>query len=114
MTSTAVWASVNYYAYDGSDADFEKLSANCSFVKSNGLKMNYGDFNIHNIVRDWVLKSIVDEVKMYDDDGNVAPSGAASDSEIKAMRGKCYYQNYNGFNLSRDSMTLKDRMTEEY
>ncbi len=107
-------ASVNYYVYDGSDADFEKLSANCSFVKSEGLKARYEDFNIHNIVRDWVLKSIVDEVKMYDGDGNVAPSGAASDSEIKAMRGKCYYQNYNGFNLSRDSMTLKDRMTEEY
>ncbi|MDE6614024.1 MAG: hypothetical protein K2K24_00790 [Clostridia bacterium] len=109
-------ASTSYYKYDTSDASFEKLSKNCAFVKSEGLKRAYGDTSIHNVTRDWVLLSIVDDVLMYEQDSDIlAPSGAASDEDIMAMRGKCYYQNYRGFNLSMDSMTLfADRKTEQY
>lgn len=107
-------ASTTYYKYDGSDADFEKLSKNCSFVKSAGLLKAYGDFNIHNVTRDWVLLSIVDKEFMKDDNENIAPSGAASDEQIKSMRGKCYNQNYRGLSLSQDSMTLVDRTAEKY
>ncbi|MDE5616530.1 MAG: hypothetical protein K2I78_01930, partial [Clostridia bacterium] len=107
-------ASTSYYDYDGSDESFEKLSKNCVFVKSEGLKAGYGDFNIHNIVRDWVLISIVDEVELSDQNGDVAPSGAASDEQIKSMRGKCYYQNSKRLDVDGDSMTLKDRSDGKY
>ena len=106
-------ASTNYYKYDGSDESFEKLSKNCAFVKSAGLMARYGDTNIHNVTRDWVLISIVDEVPMYDVNGDIAPSGAVSDEEIKSMRGKCYNQNLRGFNLLEDSMTLVDRTVDK-
>jgi len=107
-------ASTSYYDYDGSDESFEKLSKNCAFVKSEGLKKGYGDFNIHNIVRDWVLISIVDEIVMSDQNDDVAPSGAASDEEIKSMRGKCYYQESRRLNVDSDYMTLIDRNAEKY
>ena len=107
-------ASTAYYKYDGSDASFEKLVKNSTVVKSVGLKNKYGDTNIHNIVRDWTLLSIVDGVTLYDQDGNVAPSGSASDDQIKSMRGKCYNQVYKGFDLSKDSMLLVDRSKEKF
>ena len=106
-------ASASYYKYDGSDPSFEKLSQNTAVVKSDGLKNRYGDTNIHNIVRDWTLLSIVDEVLMYDQYGNIAPSGGASDEQIKSMRGKCYNQVYRGFDLSKDSMVLVDRSVDK-
>ncbi|MDE7349361.1 MAG: hypothetical protein K2N53_06840, partial [Clostridia bacterium] len=90
-------ASTAYYKYDGSDTYFEKLSQNATVVKSNGLKNKYQDTNIHNIVRDWTLLSIVDEVILRDQNGDIAPSGGASDEQIKALRGKCYNQVYQGF-----------------
>ena len=107
-------ASTLYYKYDGSDKSFEKLIKYSTVVKSEGLKDRYGDLNIHNIVRDWTLLSIVDNVKMYDQNSNLAPSGAASDNEIKSMRGKCYYQTYNGLDLSKDSLKLINRETETF
>lgn len=107
-------ASTSYYDYDGTDPDFEKLSENCTFVKSEGLKKKYGDLNIHNITRDWVFLSLVNNVILYDQNGDVAPSGAASDEQIKALRGKCYYQTYEGLDLSKDSMLLKDRSDGTY
>ncbi|MDE5756681.1 MAG: hypothetical protein K2I23_06290 [Clostridia bacterium] len=107
-------ASTMYYKYDGSDQNFEKLSKVASVVKSNGLKEKYGDTNIHNLVRDWTLLSIVDKAVMYDQDGNLAPSGGATDEQIKAMRGKCYNQTYKGFDLSKDSLRLVDRATEQF
>ena len=107
-------ASTAYYTYDGSDADFEKLSNSCAIVKSAGLKSKYGDFNIHNVTRDWVLLSIVDKVAMLDQNGNIAPSGAATNEQIKSMKGKCYNQNYKGFSLFDDSMSLVNRATEKY
>ena len=107
-------ASTSYYKYDGSDVSFEKLSKNCAFVKSEGLKRAYGDTNIHNVARDWVLLSIVDNEIMYDQNGSVAPSGAASDAQIKQMRGKCYYQEYKGLSLDLDSMELIDRSSDKY
>lgn len=102
------------YEYDGSDPYFEKLSDCCTFVKSVGIKNAYGDQNIHNIVRDWVLLSMVDGVVLYDQNGDVAPSGGATNDQIKALRGKCYYQVYRGFDLSKDSMELKDRTDGTY
>lgn len=107
-------ASVNYYGYDGKDKNFEKLIKYTTVVKSEGLKEKYGDTSIHNIVRDWTLLSIVDNVKMYDQNGNLAPSGAANDNEIKSMRGKCYYQTYKGFDLSKDSLKLINRKEETF
>ena len=109
-------ASTAYYKYDGSDANFEKLIKKTTVVKSNGMKEAYGDTSIHNVVRDWTLLSIVDKVLLYDQNGDVAPSGAASNAQIKAMRGKCYNQTYVGFNLSKDkdSMKLVDRATEAF
>ena len=107
-------ASTGYYTYDGSDANFEKLSKNCAFVKSAGLMAAYGDTSIHNVTRDWVLMSIVNEVILYDQNEDIAPSGAASDEQIKSMRGKCYNQNFKGLSLSQDSMTLVDRTKEKY
>ncbi|MDE6473847.1 MAG: hypothetical protein K2L70_01950 [Clostridia bacterium] len=107
-------ASAAYYKYDGSDPYFEKLSKNTTVVKSNGLKIKYGDTSIHNVVRDWTLLTIVDKVLMYDQNGNLAPSGGASNDQIKAMRGKCYNQVYQGFDLSKDSMILVDRSAEEF
>ncbi|MDE7192113.1 MAG: hypothetical protein K2O35_06575 [Clostridia bacterium] len=107
-------ASTAYYKYDGSDPYFEKLSQNATVVKSNGLKNKYQDTNIHNIVRDWTLLSIVDEVILYDQNGDIAPSGGASDERIKAMRGKCYNQVYQGFDLSKDSMVLVDRSVDTF
>ncbi|MDE5911677.1 MAG: hypothetical protein K2H24_05030, partial [Clostridia bacterium] len=107
-------ASAAYYKYDGSDPYFEKLSKNATVVKSNGLKDKYGDTSIHNVVRDWTLLTIVDKVLMYDQNGNVAPSGWATDEQIKAMRGKCYNQVYQGFDLSKDSLTLVDRSAEKF
>lgn len=107
-------ASASYYKYDGSDASFEKLSKNVTVVKSEGLKVKYRDFNIHNIVRDWVLLSIVDGIAMYDQNGDVAPSGSATDKQIKSMRGKCYHQTFQGFDLSQDSMKLIDRTVETF
>ncbi len=107
-------ASTNYYKYDGSDKDFEKLSQNCVFVKSKGLKERYGDFNIHNITRDWVFLFVVNNVLLYDQNNNLAPSGGASDAQIKAMRGNCYNQVYEGLNLSKDSMVLVDRTKETF
>lgn len=98
-----------YYDYDGSDKDFETLSANCVFVKCEGLKNRYGDTSIHNITRDWVFLSAVNNILLYDQNGDLAPSGGASDEQIKAMRGKFYYQVYEGLDLSKDSMVLKDR-----
>ncbi|MDE6189074.1 MAG: hypothetical protein K2G37_02140, partial [Clostridia bacterium] len=102
-------ASTMYYRYDGSDADFEKLSSNCSIVKSAGLISKYGDTNVHNITRDWTLVSIVESITLYDQNGDIAPSGAATDAVIKSLRGKCYNQDYKGFNVAADSMTLVDR-----
>lgn len=107
-------ASTMYYKYDGKDADFEKLSKNCAFVKSAGLVERYGDTNVHNITRDWALVSITDGIAMKDQNGDLAPSGAASDAEIKSMRGKCYNQNNKGFDVANDSMTLVDREKEKY
>lgn len=107
-------ASTAYYKYDGSDKDFEKLSKNCTFVKSEGLKERYVDTNIHNVTRDWVFLSLVDNVIMYDQNNEVAPSGGATDEQIKALRGKCYYQTYKGLDLSKDSMMLIDRNKENY
>ena len=107
-------ASTRYYKYDGSDVNFEKLIKNTTVVKSNGLMKEYGDTNIHNVVRDWTLLSIVDKIMLYDQNGNVAPSGAATNEQIKAMRGKCYNQVYRGFDLSKDSMKLVDRTTEKF
>lgn len=102
-------ASTMYYKYDGSDANFEKLSANCAIVNCKGLRDKYGDTNIHNVVRDWTLLSIVDDVTFAD-----APSGAASDVQIKAMRGKCYNQTYKGFDLAQDNVVLSDRLAGEF
>ncbi|MDE6472170.1 MAG: hypothetical protein K2L52_04000 [Clostridia bacterium] len=107
-------ASTSYYNYDGSDANFEKLSRNSTVVKSEGLKERYGDTSIHNIVRDWVLSSIVDGVLLYDQNGDLAPTGAVSNDKIKAMRGKCYYQTYQGFDLSKDTMQLINRKTQSF
>ncbi|MDE6758363.1 MAG: hypothetical protein K2J89_03675 [Clostridia bacterium] len=107
-------ASTSYYKYDGSDESFEKLSKNCVFVKSAGLESKYGDLNIHNIVRDWVFLSIVDKELMYDQNGNVAPSGAASDAQIKEMKGKCYNQGNKGLSLIIDYMTLIDRTSDNF
>ncbi len=107
-------ASTSYYKYDGSDSNFEKLLKNTTIVKSEGLKNRYTDLNIHNIVRDWVLSSIVDNVLLYDQNNDVAPSGAASDAQIKAMRGNCYYQTYEGFNLSKDSLQLINRKAQTF
>jgi len=107
-------ASAAYYKYDGSDPYFEKLSQKSTVVKSEGLKIKYGDTSIHNVVRDWTLLTVVDKVLMYDQYGNLAPSGGASNEQIKAMRGKCYNQVYQGFNLSKDSMALVDRSAEEF
>ncbi len=58
--------------------------------------------------------TVVAKVLMYDQYGNLAPSGGASNEQIKAMRGKCYNQVYQGFNLSKDSMALVDRSAEEF
>lgn len=107
-------ASSAYYKYDGSDPYFEKLSKITSVVKSNGLKNKYGDTSIHNVVRDWTLLSIVDKVLMYDQNDNLAPSGGATDEQIKAMRGNCYYQVYQGFDLSKDNMLLVDRNYSQF
>ncbi|MDE6276230.1 MAG: hypothetical protein K2M75_06820 [Clostridia bacterium] len=107
-------ASTSYYKYDGSDKSFEKLSKKVTVVKSEGLKKEYGDFSIHNIVRDWVLLSIVDGVIMRDQNDAIAPSGSATDAQIKAMRGKCYQQTYQGFDLSKDSMKYVDRGKEQF
>ncbi len=102
-------ASTSHYKYDGSDRAFEQLSKNCAFVKSKGLKNYYGDTNIHNIVRDWVLMTIIHNLDMIDQNGNKAPSGGASDEEIKLMRGKCFNQKNLKYNVFTDSMEFVDR-----
>lgn len=108
-------ASHYYFDYDGSDKSFEKFIKHTTVVKSIGMAKAFnGDTNIHNVVRDWTLLSIVDSVKMYDQNKDIAPSGAASNDEIKLMRGKCYYQTYEGFDLSKDSMRLIDRSKETF
>lgn len=107
-------ASTAYFKYDGKDENFEKLSKNSAIVKSRGLEAKYGDFKIHNIVRDWVLLTIVDNVTKTDQNGDAAPTGAASDDQIKALRGKCYNQTYEGFDVKNDSLILFDRNDETY
>lgn len=107
-------ASSSYYKYDGSDESFEKLSRNSVIVKCKGLDNRYGNLDIHNIVRDWTLLSIADNVGLTDQYNNVAPSGAATDGQIKNMRGKCYNQVYKGLDLSKDSMVLVDRYADKF
>lgn len=103
----------DYYEYDGSDADFEKLSENCVFTKCRGLeKISASD--VHNIVRDWLLLSLVYNVRLTDQNGDIAPTAAATNDEIKAMRGKCYNQVNTKLDLSTDSLVLVDRTATEY
>lgn len=103
----------DYYEYDGSDADFEKLSENCAFVKCTGLLQIHATA-VHNITRDWLLLSLVNNVKLNDQNGDVAPTAAASDAEIKAMRGKCYYQLNTKLQVETDSLQIVDRTKIEY
>lgn len=107
-------ASTYYYKYDGSDSNFEKLSKNCAIVNFKGLRLEYGDTSIHNLARDWTLLSIVDSVEFKDQNGDIAPSGGASNEQIKALRGKCYNQTYRGFDISQDSIVLADRFAGEF
>lgn len=103
----------DYYDYDGSDEDFEKLSENCVFTKCRGLE-SISSTDVHNIVRDWLLLSLVNNVKLYDQNNDVGPTAAASNEEIKAMRGKCYNQVNTKLDLSSDSLILVDRLATEY
>ena len=69
---------------------------------------------VHNITRDWLLISLVDNIKLTDQNGDVAPTAAASDDEIKALRGKCYYQVNSKLDVANDSLELVDRSKIQY
>ena len=103
----------DYYDYDGTDADFEKLSENCACVKCNGL-LKIHSTAVHNITRDWLLISLVENIKLTDQNGDIAPTAAASDDEIKALRGKCYYQVKSKLDVANDSLELVDRSKIQY
>lgn len=103
----------DYFDYDGSDENFEKISENSVFTKCRGLE-KISSTDVHNIVRDWLLLSFVGNVKLYDQNGDVGPTAAASNEEIKAMRGKCYNQVASVLDLSKDSLVLVDRTVTEY
>ena len=69
----------------------------CTVMDMTGMKQWKGALgNIHVLTRDWVWASMLGDT-LNDDKGNPAPTGARTDEEIIALRGKLYQQTAKGF-----------------
>lgn len=84
---------------------YNKVKSCVAIVDMTGMKTWLGSAlgDIHVLTRDWVWSSMISET-LKDQDGNLAPSAACTYEEMLGFAGRLYQQNYEGLDLSQDSL----------